>query len=241
MKKFLIILNLVVISLLISYGIFFFFPKLLFHNSLEYKSFVVYFHSENTNPDDLKFVLDKSLKLLSRSELFDKEASQKLFLCSGFKEFTFFAFRSRKAFGVNSTLTNRIFLSKSQISKDIILRNGADNNKRTLSGIIAHETMHSLLNKKLGVINYRVLPTWKNEGYCDFIAQESSFDMQSGLNEICKNNENVKSNSFNYFKYKLYVDYLFEQGVTLDMLLSNTFDLEKLNRNIQEKYCNKIK
>ena len=224
--------------LILSYILLICFPHLLFANKLDYKNFSVYYHSNNINTEELKLVLDKSENLLKKSELFQKATSQDIFICNGYSEFTFFALLSRKAFAVNYPISQNIFISKSSISQNYILRNGKENNKRTLSGVIAHETVHSLLENKLGLLKYKLLPSWKNEGYCDFIANESSFNKQKGVKEICNDTENTDIPSFKYFKYRMITEYLFEERkVTLEKFLDEDFDLENINNNLKKKYC----
>ena len=145
---------------------------------------------------------------------------------------------SRKAFAVNYPISQNIFISKSSISQNYTLRNGKENNKRTLSSVIAHETVHSLLENKLGLLKCKLLPSWKNEGYSDFIANESSFNKQKGVKEICNDNENTDIPSFKYFKYRMITEYLFEERkVTLEKFLDEDFDLENINNNLKKKYC----
>ena len=72
------------------------------------------------------------------------------------------------------------FLSKSNVSDNKIDRNGTENNRRTLSGTIAHEVTHSLVKNRIGLLKYMQLDTWKNEGYADYIAKESSFNFLIG-------------------------------------------------------------
>ena len=145
---------------------------------------------------------------------------------------------SRKAFAINYPISQNIFISKSSISQNYTLRNGKENNKRTLSGVIAHETVHSLLENKLGLLKYKLLPSWKNEGYCDFIANESSFNKQKGVKEICNDTENKDITSFKYFKYRMITEYLFEERkVTLEKFFDEDFDLENINNNLKKKYC----
>ena len=198
----------------------------------------MYYHSNDINTEELKLVLDKSENLLKKSELFKKGTSQDIFICNGYNEFTFFALLSRKAFAVNYPISQNIFISKSSISQNYILRNGKENKKRTLSGVIAHETVHSLLENKLGLLKYKLLPSWKNEGYCDFIANESSFNKQKGVKEICNDSENKDITSFKYFKYRMITEYLFEERkVTLEKFFDEDFDLENINNNLKKKYC----
>ena len=221
-----------------SYFLAIVFPSFLFANKLEYKSFSVHYHSNDINTEELKLVLDKSESLLYNSELFKKGISQDIFICNGYIEFTFFALMSRKAFAVNYPIFQNIFISKSSVLQNYILRNGKENNKRTLSGVIAHETVHSLLENKLGLLKYKLLPSWKNEGYCDFIANESSFNEQKGLTNICNDEVNSESASFKYFKYRKITQYLFEERkITLEKFLNDDFEMDEINKNLKKKYC----
>ena len=141
---------------------------------------------------------------------------------------------------VNNSSNNNLPAHQIQISKlnENDNGNGKENNKRTLSGVIAHETVHSLLENKLGLLKYKLLPSWKNEGYCDFIANESSFNKQKGVKEICNDTENTDIPSFKYFKYRMITEYLFEERkVTLEKFLDEDFDLENINNNLKKKYC----
>ena len=119
-------------------------------------------------------------------------------------------------------------MTPSDIGKNEIKRNGEESNTRTLSAVIAHEIIHSSLEDKLGLIKYKMLPSWKNEGYCDYVARESSYDEKLGWSQIC-NNEEGDSSSFNYFKYKTFVQYLVEEEkVSLDTFLIKDFSMESV-------------
>lgn len=230
-----------IIGIFLIYVLTLIFPYYLFANKLEYKNFSIYYHSNDINTEDLKLVLDQSEKLLKTSDLFVEGKKQKIFICSSFSEFAFFAHILYKSFALNYFITQNVFLSKSSISQNSILRNAEENNKRTLSGVIAHETTHSLLENELGIFWYKLLPSWKNEGYCDFIANESSFDQQKGLRNICTN-ENSGTASFEYFKYRIITSYLFEEKKqSVREFLENDFDLNELNKNIKTKYCTTTK
>jgi hypothetical protein len=222
----------------LAYILILVFPQFVFANKLEYKNFSIYFHSNEINREKLKSIVDKSTDLLKGTELFNTEINQDIFICSDYSEFTFFALLSRKAFAVNYPITQNIFLSKSSISENYILRNGEKDNKRTLSGVIAHETTHSLLENKLGLLKYKLLPSWKNEGYCDFVANESSFNEQKGLQDICNDKKNPDSPSFKYFKYRKLTEFLFnERKVTIEKFLSNDFEFEEISDDLKNKYC----
>ncbi len=238
MKKTKKIINWLLGGISLTYAAIIIFPSFLFANNLEYKNFNVYYHSNDINIEELKLVLDKSDRLLKGTELFKIGIHQDIFICSDYNEFTFFALMSRKAFGLNNPISQNIFLSKSSISGNYILRNGEENNKYSLSGVIAHETVHSLLRNELGILKYKLLPSWKNEGYCDFIANESSFNEQKGLQVICNNKDNSDISSFKYFKYRIITEYLFEERkITLEKFLEDDFELEEINENLKKKYC----
>ena len=238
MKKTKKIISLLLGGLSLTYAGIIIFPSFLFANNLKYKSFNVFYHSSEINVEKLKSVLDKSQNLLNNTELYKPRINQDIFICNSFNEFTFFALFHRKAFAVNYPITQNIFLSKSSISKNSILRNGKKNNRYSLSGVIAHETTHSLLEKKLGTIKFKLLPSWKNEGYCDFVANESSFNRKKGLQDICSNKDNSETQSFKYFKYRITTEYLFEERkITLEKFLNDDFDLKEISENLKKKYC----
>ncbi len=238
MKKTKKIINWLLGGVSLTYILIIIFPSFLFANNLEYKSFNVYYHSNEINIEKLKSVLDESEKLLNNTELFKTGINQDIFICNSFNEFTFFALFSRKAFAVNYPITQNIFLSKSNISENSILRNGKENNTRTISGVIAHETTHSLLENKLGLLKYKLLPSWKNEGYCDFVANESSFNKQKGIQDICNNKENSDNPSFKYFKYRIITEYLLmERKNSLEKFLNGDFELEEIIQSVKKKYC----
>lgn len=100
------------------------FPSLLFANNLEYKSFTLYYHSSEIIEEKLKLVLDKSQNLINNTELYKAGINQDIFICSSYNEFTFFALLSRNTFGINNPISQNIFLSKSFVLENYILRNG---------------------------------------------------------------------------------------------------------------------
>ncbi|MFS4449597.1 hypothetical protein [Maribacter sp. 2307UL18-2] len=230
--------NFVFGGLAIIYAMLLLFPQILFSNTLEYQNFRVYYHSEKTDINQIAIILDKSLKLLSSSEVFDPEKEQRIFLCDSFKEFTFFAPLSRKSFAVTYPVTQHIFLSRSTIDINEIKRNGSENNVRMLSGVVAHETTHVGLEDELSFLKYRLLPTWKNEGYCDYIARGSSYDEKLGWRQICEATDNNDSPSFKYFRYMTYVQYLLEKEViSFDTFLLKNFNTERVALDSRKSLC----
>lgn len=230
------ILKLFVICIIPAYFIIILFPQFLFSGKYQYKNFTVYYHSGKTSELYLRAILDRSDSLLQATNLVGEKFNQNIYLCNSFGEYAFFAPLSSKAFGCNYPFIQNIFLSKSDVNTDNCERNAGEYNKRSLSGVIAHETTHTLLENKLGIIKYKLLPSWKNEGYCDFIAKESSYK-QDGITEIC-NGINPASPSFFYFKARFYTAYLLvDEHIGLDEFLSKKFDVEELDNKLRIKYC----
>ena len=209
------------ILLILSYIGLFFSPQVLFSKKTIYKSFVIYSH----DPLDQRInaILDSAESLLSKSEFYNKtNFSQSVFLCNGYKEFMVWAFLSRKAFAINQDFTNNIFIAKADISTNTAKRNAEEYNTRSLSGVIAHETTHTLLRK---YFKYKSLSRWEQEGYCDFIAHESSFPTTAGINDLCYD-LSESSKSFDYFKYRLYVDYLMnDEHLTFKQIAEKDFSV----------------
>ncbi len=222
--------------LLVVYLILLFFPEIAFGNKVQYKSFIIYSHSQVDRK--IFTILDRAESLIDSSELHKiKTGKNKLYLCNSFIEYFFFAPTQKGAFACNNPLTGKILISKSNILQNYVERNDSENNFRTLSGTIAHEVTHSLMKKHLGFIRYIQLDTWINEGYSDFIAKESSFDYKNGMTLLC-NYENSSQASFKYFKYRLYIEYLINtKKITFNQILKSDFDLTQLEKNVRQKYC----
>ncbi|MGB1219676.1 MAG: hypothetical protein ACPG4W_07840, partial [Flavobacteriales bacterium] len=224
------ILHKLIIAVVSVYVLSLMFPQIWFSNQFKYKNFSVYYHDNELNINELKSILDTSSQLIEQSAYYKPEHQQKLFFCSGFTEFSFFALGSRKAFAVNYPISQRIFLSKTSIHNNQSFRNGEQQNRRSLSGVIAHETTHSMLENHFGFLAYKLLPTWKNEGYCDYIAQDSSFDEMEGLKAICDNKEPKDNHSFNYLKFRLLTKYCFEHlKLNTNNFFASDIDKESLN------------
>jgi hypothetical protein len=238
MKKARKIIFLTLAASIFVYFLLLLFPSILFQHRIDYKSFIIYTHSK---PDKNIFpILDSAENLLSLCELYKKQTGKfHLFFCNNFFEYSFFAPTESHAFASDNILTNKIFFAKSNIPQNRIERNGQENNSRTLSGTIAHEATHTLIKRDLGFIKYLFLASWKNEGYADFIAKETSFQFIIGMYFIC-NSQTPSSSSFEYFKYYLYIDYLINiKKLSFNEIANGRFNLTSLDKQIRIKYCGK--
>ena len=97
-------------------------------------------------------------------------------------------------------------------------------NQRSLHLVIAHECTHQLLRRRLGLLAAFRLPTWKNEGYCEYVAGNTSFDLAQGIELLASGNAD-SSPAFQYVKYYLAVRHILEtEGFTVQQLVSQEFD-----------------
>ena len=45
---------------------------------------------------------------------------------------------------------------------------------RSLGSVLAHEFTHGLIRRRFGILKSQTFPTWKVEGYSDYVAGEST-------------------------------------------------------------------
>jgi len=68
-----------------------------------------------------------------------------------------------------------------------------------------------------------LMPTWKNEGYCEYIAGESTIPLEEGMRRWRENPADDKT--YRFTKYHAMVKYLLEQeGLSVDELFTRDLD-----------------
>ena len=184
------------------------FPQVVFAHSISYRHFHVY--SVTLIPAAIHPVLDRADLALSRSEIDDPQRSFRIFLCPNHAAFAFFAPMARTAFGDNLPWIHNIFVNASDIGSDTVTSGTTLHNRRILSGVIAHECTHTLLADRFGQIRMIRTPSWKQEGYCDYIAGSTSFDPSMGSRLLAQGGRD-SSPSFYYFQAFTAVSYLIDK------------------------------
>ncbi|MEO1046346.1 MAG: hypothetical protein AAFX04_12965 [Pseudomonadota bacterium] len=118
--------------------------------------------------------LEQSDALLRTSPLFTEDYDSVIVLTQGGWRWSWLSLGASDAFAVNRPFTDVIPVNRTDIRKGIV-RNGKEiGGVRSLSAIIAHERVHALMRNHLGILGEAMQPTWKVEGYADYVAQESS-------------------------------------------------------------------
>jgi len=207
------------------------FPDCLFPNASIQENVTV----RSVEPIDprLYSVLDIARSLLKQSTLYDSTVSYRFYFCEDFPLYALFSLVNFRSFGVTYPLVNRIFMAKTDISGTFCFANKPQNNRRLLHTVLAHEMTHCLLAKRFGLWRTIFAPKWKTEGYCEFIANESSFDPIAGI-KLIKEGKRDRSLSFSYFKHRLYVTYLIaRKGLTMEEIMKTHFDTKKLDEEIR--------
>lgn len=194
------------------------------------------FYSESDNE---KAAADSILKrvdqLLARSQYFSSARTNvNVYLTGSYNTYTCVALTSWQSFAVHNYLG--VFISKSSVAQDSVWRNATTYHRRRLSCVIAHELVHQYLGDELGFFRYHFeLPSWKNEGLADYIANESSFPYAEGMRRMASHSANT-SNSYLYFKYRIVTSFVLgHEGMSITQFLSdtNTFEywLDHFQRN----------
>lgn len=216
--------------LALLYVLLLFFPQPLFAYCVAYGQFTVY--STEEIPEEIERLLDSVEARLQKSDLYDPEARYRVFLCNGAGLYRFLSPFSPRAFGNTYWFSDNVLIADADIAGDRAASAAVEHNERTLTGTITHEIVHVLIRKQLGCWRSMRLPAWKTEGYCEVVAGESSFDYSRGV-EILKQEREVESSSFRYFKYRMMVDYLVaERQMSFVQIADAALDCDQVEREM---------
>jgi len=228
-------LNKIIYLLVIYWAIIYFYPVALFGPGINIGRFVIY-GAKDLSKTDLKLIFDKTENLLSK---YPGKLPQSVSLVIPKSQFTYLLFNpvSLKAFGATNAGDN-IWFRYVDAKNDVILTNSLNNNKRTFSGVLAHETMHVTLRKNFGFFTLLTVPEWIEEGICDFISQETSFPFDQGIKKILQN-ENDESNSYDYFlNYLAISELVYVEKKSVDEIIRMRNIYKKEDRiNLAKKYA----
>ncbi len=75
------------------------------------------------------------------------------------------------AVAIRRPFSSLLIFNRSDIATDRVT-----NKARSLSGTIAHESVHLLTARRFGEYRLARMPQWKREGYADYVAQEPRLD-----------------------------------------------------------------
>ncbi len=188
-------------------------------------------HSASPIDERYLTVVDKAIERLKTSALHDPALRFNVHLCNDRSAYAFFAPTARDAFAATYPLMQNIFVNVHDAGRNEVYRPSAEFNVRSLSGTIAHEFTHVMLEDELGPLRYKFLPLWKKEGYCDHVASESSIGTEEGVIAYCNG-----TLEHEYFRGRLRVEEFLRNGTT-EQLLTSRIDGAQLDEALKERLC----
>ncbi len=234
--------TLLIVAVVVSYLLLLRHPGLFFAHSFSRGGITLY-SDETIPPGPAGAILEDVERRLARSPLAAGPGIKNLhiYICNRRWRFVLFANTRYKAGGLAyAPLSDNIFLRTAHFHANrLVGYSGKEaTGVRTLSYYIAHEIMHILVARRLGVAKDWRLPAWKNEGYADLIAKGGDFDYELAREKLRKGDRELDpQRSGLYFRYHLLVAYLLdEKGISVDDLLKGDFDPAQLEAEILAPY-----
>jgi len=223
--------------LFIAYAALLVFPQPFFAYQSRYGNITVY--SDRPISRALPAVLSEVEERLRKSPLDDPGLEHRVFICNDNRLFALFTNRKYRVGGVNYLyFTRNIFLRGANIDRNRLIGPPGSEvpGERTLAYFMAHEITHSLVVRYLGRRAYWRLPSWKQEGYADYVARDGDFNFPQQLAAFRRGDREMDpARSGLYLRYQLLVTYLLEKrGITTQALLQIPYDQASLEQEIRE-------
>ncbi len=127
--------------------------------------------SEAPIPANFPAVLARADALVASSPLAGGDASRRLFLTQGGWRWRVLSVTSGGALGLRRPFSPVLLFNRHDAVRDRLF---TPFGTRSLSGVIAHETSHLLVARRIGELRMARLPAWVSEGLADFVAREST-------------------------------------------------------------------
>src|SRR6185503_15502113 len=179
-------------------------------------------------------VLDKVNAQLSASQINDPTVEPKIFLTNSQRLYSLLSlYIGWNSFGKGYPLlpTNNVFINEADVSRDLVFRKAETGSQRSLSGVISHEITHLHIRRKFGYFRNVMMPSWKKEGYAEYVAGGSTLDYDSGV-KLWKANPS-DGTGYQYFKYYLTVKYLLETDkISVEDLFNRNLDQTQLEQKV---------
>lgn len=106
---------------------------------------------------------------------------QSIFLTGGGWRWLWLAGTAQGGFGLTRAVNEAIVLNRTDAATARMRNGAAIGGERELAGVIAHEMTHGSLRARFGFTADVVYPAELREGYCDYVAQESSLSDAEAL------------------------------------------------------------
>lgn len=227
------VFNYTFVGILTVYLLTIAFPQYLFANHISHGKFTVY--SRQKPDENIDKVLDLAEARLVNSPLYDETVARRIFLTDSHVFYTFLSNKAFRSFANSVPMIDNILVNRSDVAADKVFVDRPIRNSRSLSGVLAHEVTHLFIRKKLGTARVMFLvPTWKNEGYCEYIAGDTTISFEDGV-KLWQEDPNDDA-KYAYFKYHQMVKYLLDdEKISVEELFDRNFDLKELEGKVFAK------
>ena len=111
---------------------------------------------------------------VKRSPLARASEPRRVFVTQGGWRWHWLAISSSGSLAITRPLGTAIVVNRTDPAAAIVRNARTVGKGRTLASIVAHETTHGMIRRRFGFYADRIYPTWLTEGYCDFVAGEST-------------------------------------------------------------------
>ena len=205
----------------IAYILLLSFPQMLFANSATHGHFTVY--SNGLIDKNVVSVLDAAEERLQTSPLYDTSVSRSVYLTDSHGIYALLSHKAYRSFGNTAPLIGNVFINRSDSEQDMVFINRLRDNTRSLSGVIAHEITHLFIRKKYGQFSSMFIPTWKIEGYCEYVAGSSTLTYDEGV--ALWKAQPTEDTGYQYFKFHMMVKQLLDtESMSVDDLFDSNLD-----------------
>lgn len=212
------------------YFVFTCYPTGMFNHTLKHRNYQLHLAHPGL-AEAACAVIDSVDSKLKESELYDTPAMH-IALCNDHFLYSLLTHISYSSFGVTQLLSNFIILSKTDLKSNLVTANRKENNQRSIASVLLHEITHILISNRYGLQQFSI-NEWKKEGYCEYMAQQSSFDIEQGY-EYFMQGVIEKNPSYLYFKYRLYMTYLMDvKQLSFSRIAETEFNKKELEAEIR--------
>ena len=175
-------------------------------------------------PPSTAAVLQRAAARLRTSPLNDPTLVHRVHLCHARWRLYLLAPSASSSLAQNHSMLNSIVVNGGDVAADRIVSPSPPHASRSLSGVIAHEAVHTLIRQRIGALGtVRLLP-WVDEGYCDYVAGESTFDIALARAMIAVGRGD-SSPAFYYARARLLVEQLLDfEAWSVDDVLNREID-----------------
>ena len=181
------------------------FPQVLFPYSRSVQGVTIY--ARFPLPSETTQRIAEIVELIQRSELAVPGRTERIFICNQPWLFRLLSPPSAGAFAYSLPVTDNVFVANADLVYNVARSKAPVFNTRSFSAVAAHEITHGLIRHRVGLLHSP--PIWITEGYCDYVARESSFPEAKGIRLLAAGKQDP-SGSFRYFVFRQMVTYLIE-------------------------------